>query len=716
MIAPIAADEVAQSIRDMQGSSPGLDRITPAELRKRDPRLLSGYFNILLATSYLPAHLNAARITFVPKVPSPLEPTDFRPITVTSCIVRCLHKIIAKRWVEHFPHNRLQFGFLKRDGCFEATALLHAVLRHVHTDHKNLALASIDISKAFDCVSHESLLRSAISFGAPPPLVEYLKSSYQSATIRLSGQVIHPERGVRQGDPLSPLLFIMTLDEALEISDGPGLEVQSCNIRHIAYADDLILVCNNATELQRRINSLFDALSLSGLSINTQKSRTLCIKSDGQPLLTVLENLSLSINDINLRNLTVDEHIKFLGVRFNWKGKLASNCKDDLIRMLDEVSRAPLKPAQRMHILRTFLLPRLTHNLILGIVHRKTLKSMDQLVRASIRRWLRLPKDTPTAFFHATISDGGLGIPHLSSTVTLHRQSRLEKALSYSIPEVRWALREPSSLPSLRIAMDTVSIQSKPVLNKTEAQHAWAEQLYESHDGMGLRDAHLTSMSHNWLRYPQRIFPRLYIRGIQLRAGILSTKVRKSRGGRGGQDVNCRGGCGHHESLSHILQSCHITHQPRCRRHNDVVNQIARELTKKGYQVLVEPRIPTAGTFIKPDLIVMKQRCASVLDVTITDESKMTTGHQAKLDKYGNRQNHEAISGYLKMIGWDFITLQHKPVVINLRGIIFQNSAKYLQQLGFSTKTIGYLCFQTIVGSCRVYDMYMRGTNSHNSN
>ena len=112
----------------------------------------------------------------------------------------------------------------------------------------------------------------------------------------------------------------------------------------------------------------------------------------------------------------------------------------------------------------------------------------------------------------------------------------------------------------------------------------------------------------------------------------------------------------------------------------------------------------------------MKQRCASVLDVTTTDESKMITGHQAKLDKYGNRQNHEAISGYLKMIGWDFITLQHKPVVINLRGIIFQNSAKYLQQLGFSTKTIGYLCFQTIVGSCRVYDMYMRGTNSHNSN
>ncbi|KAF5405667.1 hypothetical protein PHET_00813 [Paragonimus heterotremus] len=104
---------------------------------------------------------------------------------------------------------------------------------------------------------------------------------------------------------------------------------------------------------------------------------------------------------------------KVLGIPFNWKGKLPTTAKQDACSMLRELSQAPLKPQQRVDILRTHLIPRLIHQLTLGVVHKKTLKAIDLAVKSSLRRWLRLPNDVSNAFFHAAINDGGLGIPHL---------------------------------------------------------------------------------------------------------------------------------------------------------------------------------------------------------------------------------------------------------------------------------------------------------------
>uniref|UniRef100_A0A8C7YCS3 ribonuclease H n=1 Tax=Oryzias sinensis TaxID=183150 RepID=A0A8C7YCS3_9TELE len=713
LIEPIQPEEVTESLRSMHGSAPGLDRIRPANLRSMNPNILAGYYNLMLANSYVPNHLNTSRITFVPKVTEPREPSDFRPITVSSCILRCMHKIIAKRWVAHFPQDRNQFGFLERDGCFESTAVLHAVLRHSHSEVKDLALGIVDLSKAFDSVCHQSLIRSAAAFGAPVPLLNYLENTYSSASVSFNGTIIHPERGVRQGDPLSPLLFIMSLDEALNSIETVGFNTPSGQIKHIAYADDLLIFCNNSIELQSSLNSLTQSLRSSGLCINPDKSRSLCIRSSSKPSMTILESKSVSVSGMDLPPIDVDDQFQYLGIGFDWKGKVSADSKTQLIRMLEEVTRAPLKPQQRVSILRNFLIPRLIHKLVLSVIYKQTLKSMDQLVRAAVRKWLRLPKDTPTAFFHAAILDGGLGIPHFSTAVIFHRRARLERALSSRNPDIHWAVREPANLPSLRIASENPTILGTTIDNKTEIKETWSKFLYESHDGCGLKYSKQSPISHEWLKYPQKIAPRLYIRGIHLRAGILNTKVRKSRGGRCQNDLKCRGSCGHHESLSHVIQSCQVTNDARCQRHNFLVSALSKSLAKRGYKVLVEPRIPTNGTFIKPDLVIIKDRIAQVIDVTVTDESKMEFGHQIKIDKYGSEPNHTAIDNYLKQNGFNHDVLQHMPFVVNLRGLIYKKSLSHLHSCGLTNRDMSRLCLMTIVGSLKIYDVYMRGTNQY---
>ncbi|KAF6770762.1 reverse transcriptase, partial [Paragonimus kellicotti] len=161
-----------------------------------------------------------------------------------------------------------------------------------------------------------------------------------------------------------------------------------------------------------------------GLSINSTKSSCVNIVADGRRKLTMLD----------VKPVATSSSSTFLGVPFNWKGKLPIIVLKDLDRMFREIQAAPLKPQQRLDILRHHLLPRLGHTLILSNVHKKTLRSMDLSVRSSVKHWLRPLKDTSNAFFYASINDAGLGIPHLRSKVPLNRIDRLEKRLNSSHP------------------------------------------------------------------------------------------------------------------------------------------------------------------------------------------------------------------------------------------------------------------------------------------
>ena len=126
------------------------------------------------------------------------------------------------------------------------------------------------------------------------------------------------------------------------------------------------------------------------------------------------------------------------------------------------------------------------------------------------------------------------------------RGRRLEQFLSSSIPQLHWVVRSPASVPSLRIAHEAAVIDENAADSPAEAKSCWRKELLKSHYGAGLRSASHCPQSSIWLQYPVRVFPRIYIRGIQLRASALNTKVRRSKQNRGSGDVNCRGGFGHH--------------------------------------------------------------------------------------------------------------------------------------------------------------------------
>ena len=70
-----------------------------------------------------------------------------------------------------------------------------------------------------------------------------------------------------------------------------------------------------------------------------------------------------------------------------------------------------LRPQQRLYALRVHLLPSFVHTLVLGEISQQLLEKMDKIVRKTVRKWLHLPGDTPNAYLHVNVRDGGLHQP-----------------------------------------------------------------------------------------------------------------------------------------------------------------------------------------------------------------------------------------------------------------------------------------------------------------
>ena len=122
----------------------------------------------------------------------------------------------------------------------------------------------------------------------PGPFVEYLRSLYAEASITLqvadqTGDPLQQNRGVRQGDPLSPLLFNCVIDWAVASLDNEmGVKVtkDGPRLNHLAFADDVVLVAESKIGIQHLCDQFSGALRRCSLMLNTDKSKNLSIAVD----------------------------------------------------------------------------------------------------------------------------------------------------------------------------------------------------------------------------------------------------------------------------------------------------------------------------------------------------------------------------------------------------------------------------------------------------
>lgn len=279
-----------------------------------------------------------------------------------------------------------------------------------------------------------------------------------------------------------------------------GIGFGNTTINAAAFVDDLLLFASTPDGLQRLIDETSEFLGSCGMSINSLKSFTLSIKVVPRAKkTTVATTQDFKCGGQDLPAIGRTSEWRYLGVDFTPEGRTLCRPTAILRPLLEAPTRAPLKPQQRMYALRTMVVPKLYYQLALRAVTIGTLNKTDKILRAVVRRWLALPHDVPTTYFHATIRDRGLGIlPSFRWTAPLHRRGRLlAEQNTHFHQELSGYVEEELARCGKRLTDHGVLYNTPELVNKR-----WSKKLYASVDGGGLRHSEKTPapMDRRWYK------------------------------------------------------------------------------------------------------------------------------------------------------------------------------------------------------------------------
>lgn len=690
---PISPNEVT-SVTLKQKSSPGPDGIKPSEWSSRiNPVISAALMNIILCWGHIPSFWRDSRTILVPKSTSATQPAEFRPISISSVFLRHLHRIISNRILGRNAFDERQRGFIHADGTSENVAVYATLLDEANRTNKSIHIVSIDAQKAFDTVSHEALSQVLQHRGFSNTFRTYFQNLYLESQTRIEingeySEPIKPRRGVRQGDPFSSIAFNLIMDEVLvSLDQATGFDLDGTRVNALCFADDLDLISSTVDGMQSALDRVASTMAAFGLTPAPRKCSAISLMAAGKiKKVKVMTEPLFRIAGYPVKQLGFEDTWKHLGVNFTLKGP--SSPIIDLQTMLGRISSAPLKPQQRLVLLRTFLIPRYMHGLVLGKVTFGLLERMDKQNRSAIKRWLKLPHDVPSAFFHAPVESGGLGIFSFLTGIPELVRKRIESLAESSFSAAVAARR--SSWASKRLQWTN----SLPILNLD-----WASRLHGTTDGSELKQCQASILSHAWIYGNYGIPPRSWLEYIRVRINALPSRTRTSRGvRRSTMETQCRALCSRLETAYHIVQQCHRTHGGRILRHNAIVDALVSMLASKGYQTWKEPHIRTSAGLRKPDILAKKGSSSVILDAqVVAGGADLDIKHRAKRDYYAN--NVDLLRSVAELTSVPVNNIVTSSATISWRGVWSRQSANFLRGLGLPKSKLIGLTTRVLYGS-----------------
>jgi hypothetical protein len=243
--------------------------------------------------------LNSSILILLPKKENPMEIKEYRPISLIHAFSKIFTKILAARLAPLLPQlvSHAQSAFIQTRSIHENFKLVANTARLLHRRKKPAVLMKIDTSKAFDTLSWEFLMEMLKRRGFGSIFCAWLCGILRSAYTRVmingtQGAPIQLARGVRQGDPLSPTLYILAMDSfhaIVQWAADHGLLAELGLHRDVPrvsiYADDAVLFFKPVIQDLEVIAAALHLFTEStGLQINLQKSSITCIRCNEETI------------------------------------------------------------------------------------------------------------------------------------------------------------------------------------------------------------------------------------------------------------------------------------------------------------------------------------------------------------------------------------------------------------------------------------------------
>ncbi|CAJ2663648.1 unnamed protein product [Trifolium pratense] len=294
LIKPFTEAEVKSAVWDCDSfKSPGPDGINFGfikdfwvELRGDIMRFLSEFHR----NGKLAKGINSTFIALIPKVDSPQRLNDFRPISLVGCLYKILAKVLANRLrlVIGSVISEAQTAFVKDRQILDGILVANEAVDEARKSRKELMLFKVDFEKAYDSVDWGYLDDIMRRMSFPTLWRKWIRECVCTATtsVLVNGSLTDEfplRRGLRQGDPLSPFLFLLAaegLNVLMEAMVARNLfqgysfgEQGMVTVSHLQFADDTLLLGVKSWANVRALRAvlvLFETMS--GLEVNFNKS------------------------------------------------------------------------------------------------------------------------------------------------------------------------------------------------------------------------------------------------------------------------------------------------------------------------------------------------------------------------------------------------------------------------------------------------------------
>ncbi|GJT61670.1 putative RNA-directed DNA polymerase, eukaryota, reverse transcriptase zinc-binding domain protein, partial [Tanacetum coccineum] len=278
--------------------APGPDGFTFSLIKRYWDIFKNDVFNHVLeffSTGFIPSRCNSSYITLIPKVINPMYVGDYHPISLIGIQYKIIAKIMAIRLAKVIDSvvSMEQTAFIKGRQILDGPMMVNEIIGWYKKKKKRAMILKVDFEKSFDSLSWEFLDRTMEFMCFPKKWRDWIHACLHSAraSILINGsptKEFRLDRGLRQGDPLSPFLFIISMEGlhvAIEDAKNAGLfhglriGNDCLHLSHLLYADDVMFMGewshSNVQNLLMILHYFFMSL---GLKINLHKSNIYVIE------------------------------------------------------------------------------------------------------------------------------------------------------------------------------------------------------------------------------------------------------------------------------------------------------------------------------------------------------------------------------------------------------------------------------------------------------
>lgn len=325
-VPPPTLEEVQETITKLKNNKACGEDLIHSELIKYGGNELvyrvKHLLEIIWEQETMPDEWKTALITPIHKKNDPLNCNNYRGIALLNIAYKILSMILLKRILPlaEATIGEYQCGFRRGRSTVDQILVLRQLCEKAWEFNRDLHILFLDCIKAYDSVHRGTLLNILREFEFPKKLINLIsmcigETKAKIKTTSTTSELFTIESGLRQGDPISPVLFNLILEkidrEFTKQLEGGGFRIGDKILLRLAYADDIALIAETRRELENMVETFMKIAEKVGLKTSIEKSEYLSVtkNNDTDPLI------------VNTQTFKKVDNFKYLGTLINNKNE-----------------------------------------------------------------------------------------------------------------------------------------------------------------------------------------------------------------------------------------------------------------------------------------------------------------------------------------------------------------------------------------------------------